>query len=150
MSNQQLYKLKYRLALHTWLEYLVIWTVSHIEAAQLDSNLIASGLAHCEGHFDYIGLWFLQNLLRNRDVQSQFNVGDVDPQSHRSMGWERLAILIEQLSRQTHKGSIIQYRGHTSQFYISEHRFPDKYHCCVQKQLLRKSITLETKGTEHP
>lgn len=64
---------------NTWLEYLVIGAVGYIEATKLDSNLIASSFAHCEGHFDYVGFWFLQNLLCNRDVQSQFNVSDVDP-----------------------------------------------------------------------
>ena len=92
---------------YTWLEYLVIRAVGHIEATQLDSNLISSGLTHCECHFYYIGLRFLQNLLGNRDVKSQFNVGDVDPQSNRSMGRERLAILIEQLKRQTSKGKSV-------------------------------------------
>lgn len=91
----------------TWLKYLVIRAVGHIEATQLDSNLIASGLAHCKGHFDYIRLWFLQNLLCHRDVQSHFNVGDVDPQSHRPMGRERLAIFIVQLRRQMYKRSVI-------------------------------------------
>lgn len=90
---------------NTWLECLVIRAVGHIEPTQLDSNLITSGLAHCECHFDYIRLWFVQNFLCNRDVQSHLNVGDVDPQSHRPMGWERLAILIEQL-RSTKKKSL--------------------------------------------
>lgn len=82
---------------NTWLEYFVIRAVGHIEATQLNSNLIASCLAHCEGHFHNIRLWFLQNLLCDRDVQCQLDVGDVDPQPHRPVGWERLTILIEQL-----------------------------------------------------
>lgn len=81
----------------TWLKYLVIRTISHIEAAQLDSNLIASSFAYCKGNFYNVGLRFLQNLLCDRDVQGQFNVGDVDPQTHRPMGWERLTILVEKL-----------------------------------------------------
>lgn len=54
---------------HTWLEYLIIRAVGHIEPTQLDSNLIAACFAHREGHFDYVGLRFLQNLLCNRNVQ---------------------------------------------------------------------------------
>lgn len=84
----------------TWLEYLVVRAVSHIEATQLHGNLIASSLADREGYFDHIGLWFLKDFLCHGDVQCQFNVSDVDPQPHRSMGWKRLAILVEQLKRQ--------------------------------------------------
>lgn len=116
-----------RYSSNTWLEYLVIRAVCHIEATQLDGNLIASGLAHCEGHFDYVGLWFLQNFLCNRDVQSQFNVSDVDPQSNRSMRRERLAILVEQLRRQKHKFSIIQYRKYKNPFYTDELSFATQY-----------------------
>lgn len=82
------------------MEYLIVRAVCYIEATQLHGNLIASGLPHREGYFDYIRLWFLKDFLCNRDVQSQFDVGDVDPQPYRSMGWERLAILVEQLQRQ--------------------------------------------------
>lgn len=99
--------LKYTLAIAqmclgcvTWLKYLIVGAVSHIETTQLHGNLIASSLAHREGYFDYIGLWFLKDFLCHGNVQSQFNVGDVDPQPHRSMGWKRLAILVEQLRRQ--------------------------------------------------
>lgn len=79
---------------------LVIRAVGHVEATQLDSNLVAPGFAHSEGNFDYVGLWFLQNFLCHRDVQSQFDVVDVDPQPHRPVGGKRLAILIEKLRRQ--------------------------------------------------
>lgn len=103
---------------NTWLKYLVIRAVGHIEASQLDSNLIASGLAYCEGYFDYIGLWFLKNFLCNRDVQSQFNVGDVDPQSHRPMGRERLAILIEQLETEVQKKYSLTQGTHKSVLYF--------------------------------
>lgn len=83
----------------TWLEYLVIRAISHIQSTQLDCNLITSSLAYCKSHFDYIGLWVLQDFLCDRDVQGQFNVGNVDSQPHRPMCWERLTILIEQLKR---------------------------------------------------
>lgn len=106
--NTSITTLKYTIASHrcvgvTWLEYLIVRAVSHIETTQLHSNLIASSLAHREGYFDYIGLWLLKDFLRNGDVQSQFNVGDVDPKPYRSMGWKRLAILVEQLRRQGEK-----------------------------------------------
>jgi len=94
---------------NTWLKYLVIRAVGHIEATKLDSNFVASGLAHSEGDFYHIGLWILQNLLCHRDVQSQLDVGDVDPQTHRPVGRKRLAVLVEQLRRK-HK------RDHTRTF----------------------------------
>lgn len=87
----------------TWLEYLVIRAIGDIQSAQLDRNLITSSLAHCKSHFDYVRLWFLQDFLCGRDVQGQFNVGNVDPQPHRPMCWERLTILIEQLKRRKYK-----------------------------------------------
>lgn len=81
----------------TWLEYLVIGAVGHVEAPQLHSHLVAACLAHGEGHFDHVGLWLLQNLLRDGDVQRQLDVSDVHPQSDGPVGGERLSILIEQL-----------------------------------------------------
>lgn len=83
----------------TWLENLVIGAVGHVEASQLHGHLVAACLAHCEGHFDHVGLWLLQNLLRDGDVQCQLDVGDVDPQSHGPVGGERLSVLVEQLQR---------------------------------------------------
>lgn len=85
--------------IHTWLENLVIRTVGHVEAAQLHSDLVASCLAHGEGHFDHVGLWLLQNLLRDGDVQRQLDVSDVDPQSNGPVGGERLSVLVEQLQQ---------------------------------------------------
>lgn len=41
----------------------------------------------------------MKDFLCNGDVQSQFDVGDVDPQPYRSMGGKRLAIFVEQLKR---------------------------------------------------
>lgn len=98
---------------HTWLKYFVIRAVGHIEAAQLDGNLVASSFAHCEGDFDDVGLWFLKNLLCYRDVQSQLNMGDVDPETHRPVGREGLTVLIEELSR--HKCNNMISRGHGEQ-----------------------------------
>lgn len=62
----------------TWLKYLIIRAVSHIKASQFHSHLIAAGLAHSKGHFNYVGLGLLQHLLGDRNVQSQLDMCDVD------------------------------------------------------------------------
>ena len=82
---------------YTWLKYLVVGAVCHVESTQFDRYLIASSLAYGEGHFDYVGLRVLKNLLGDRDIQSRLDMSDVDPQSHGPMCREGLSILIEQL-----------------------------------------------------
>lgn len=94
--------------IHTRLENLVIRAVGHVEAAQLHSDLVAARLAHGEGHFYHVGLWLLQNLLRDGDVQRQLDVGDVDPQSNGPVGGERLSVLVEQLQQVEMRSSASQ------------------------------------------
>jgi len=84
----------------TWLEYLVVGAVGHIETAELHGHLVAARLAHGEGHLDHVGLGILQDFLGDGDVQPQLHVGDVHPKAHGPVGGEGLAVFVEQLQRE--------------------------------------------------